>query len=590
MSQPARARRVRTGSNHDERETPVRRPLTPPQALLALQASAGNRAVTAHLQRYYEHPSYKRTQPGSPMAPSGEPLDPGWVENGRPPEGDFLIQEADAWWRFNGEAGAWEAYAGPPKAEEKPKAPTFRPAKPIIADLGADTGMNLGPSAVPGAIVDEIFSYLDAPALIAMREMDTYFRKVGSTALRNHLKPRLGKKLGALSSLEDKPMVEQYHDTIAERAPESLVIASDQVNEKIVEKIVDGFPNAVKVYRGEHGKGADKAVGNVDYKTVSGPKPEKTSKMHNKAVVGVSDKDKGQFLLSGSPNLTEGGMTRNTESAAVVRFPGIAQMYKEYIERIGSGKAEDEKFSKAVKGFNESNPVGIRAALAPFVDIGETLKTELKGADEVTMRMFLVGSVQDDDPVDALCALAKAGATVTVIVDRSQAATTPYVRMALDKLQKAGVTVASETGKSRDSIMHDKLIFAHYPETDTADERYTVMIGSSGLTKNVVENTNYENLLIVDDKSLFDALKVHHTKAEPKRAPGIPAIDPRSPLGYVVKALTTLIPTRTSPRVKQSLVKKQLRGQEQNTMLDDAIEMLGMNKKEEADKSKSIGY
>ena len=68
------------------------------------------------------------------------------------------------------------------------------------------------------------------------------------------------------------------------------------------------------------------------------------------------------------------------------------------------------------------------------------------------------------------------------------------------------------------------------------------------------------------------------------------AIDPRSPLGYVVKALTTLIPTRTSPRVKQSLVKKQLRGQEQNTMLDDAIEMLGMNKKEEADKSKSIGY
>jgi hypothetical protein len=586
MSQPARARRVRTEPHRDERETPIRPSPTPPQAILALQASAGNRAVTAHLQRYYAHPSYKRTQPGSPAAPTGEPLDPGWVENGRPPEHEFLIQEADAWWRFNPDTAAWEAYAGPPKAEEK----TVRPAQPIIADLGADTGMKLDKYALPAAIVDEVFSYLDAPALIAMREMDTYLRKVGSTALRNHLKPRLGEKLGALSSLEAKPMVDQYHDTIAERAPDSLVIASDQVNEKTVEKIVDGFPNAVQVYRGEHGKGDDKAVGNVDYKTVSGPKPEKTSKMHNKAVVGVSDKDKGQFLLSGSPNLTEGGMTRNTESAAVVRFPGIAQMYKEYIERIGSGKAEDEKFSHAVKGFNESNPVGIRAALAPFVDIGETLKTELKGADEVTMRMFLVGSVKDDDPVDALCALAKAGATVTVIVDRSQAATTPYVRMALDKLQTAGVTVATETGKSGGSIMHDKLIFAHYPKTKTSDERYTVMIGSSGLTKNVVENTNYENLLIVDDKSLFDSLKVHHTKAQPKRAAGLPAVDPRSPLGYVVQALTTLIPTRASPRVKQSVVKKRLRGQEQNTMLDDVIEMLGMNKKEEADKSKSIGY
>jgi hypothetical protein len=44
--------------------------------------------------------------------------------------------------------------------------------------------------------------------------------------------------------------------------------------------------------------------------------------------------DKGKMLISGSANMTPSAMERNTESSVTVRYPGIAQMYKEYIDRI----------------------------------------------------------------------------------------------------------------------------------------------------------------------------------------------------------------------------------------------------------------
>ena len=146
----------------------------------------------------------------------------------------------------------------------------------------------------------------------------------------------------------------------------------------------------------------------------------------------------------------------------VVRYPGIASMYQQYIERIGKGWNRDDDFSHALEGFNDSNPMGIRAALAPFVDIGERMNAELEGADKVIMRMFLVGSVQKDDPVDTLCALARNRVDVTVVVDRGSASSTLYVRQALEKLRTAGVKVQTETGKGGKGIMHDKLVLSEH--------------------------------------------------------------------------------------------------------------------------------
>lgn len=294
------------------------------------------------------------------------------------------------------------------------------------------------------------------------------------------------------------------------------------------------------------------------------------------------------MLISGSANMTASAMERNTESSVTVRYPGIAQMYKEYIDRIKGGVGADERFSKALKGFNEANLTGIRAALAPFVDIGETLKAELTGADEVTIRMFLVGSVHDNDPLAALIAMQKAGAKVSVTVDRQQAEGTAYVRDALEDLHKAGAAVSTETGKAG-GIMHDKLIFAHHPQTTESAERWTVMIGSSGLTKHVINNWNYENLLIIDDKALFDALKQHHVAGAPHRREGMPPTDPRIDRDAVVTVLRRLIPTPESPRVKQPDVKAELSAA-QARIINAGVEKAGMKKYTLEDKSVWIGY
>ena len=99
--------------------------------------------------------------------------------------------------------------------------------------------------------------------------------------------------------------------------------------------------------------------------------------------------------------------------------------------------------------------------------------------------------------------------------------------------------------------MHDKMVLAHYPKTNTSGERWTVMIGSSGLTRNVDQNWNYENLLIIDDKALFDSMMVHHRDAERYRQEGIAPLDRTSPLGRACSLLEHHVSLRPDHLVGQ---------------------------------------
>ena len=151
------------------------------------------------------------------------------------------------------------------------------------------------------------------------------------------------------------------------------------------------------------------------------------------------------------------------------------------------------------------------------------------------------------------------------------------------------VNIASEVGKAKDphklnkdedprGIMHDKVILAHHPKTETAAERWTVMIGSSGLTRNVDQNWNYENLLIIDDKALFDSMMVHHKAAEPYRTPGLPAVDPTAALGQACRLLQDAVYLPNSKwqwASVGSLVRQLPRGVHRDVLFDAARE-LGM--------------
>jgi hypothetical protein len=275
------------------------------------------------------------------------------------------------------------------------------------------------------------------------------------------------------------------------------------------------------------------------------------TKMHLKAMVGQDAEGDPQNLISGSPNITGAGMSKNTESAVNIQLPGIATMFSQYMNLVNQrvtpatpGWGPDDRpgaeFGQRLQGFNDLNPIGIRAALAPFVNVGETLTTELKGADEVIMRMYIISDEnagEKNAPLDGLIALKKSNprAKISVVVDRSQAKQFDYVNAAMVKLAAAGVIVSHESGRGK-SLMHDKMVLAHYPEgaeTDRpnagSEERWTVMLGSSGLTQNVIHNWNYENLLIIDDHKLVMTLLEHHNATAPQRQPGIPDLTPPKP-------------------------------------------------------------
>jgi hypothetical protein len=576
---------------------------TPAAAVLALHAGAGNQAVARTLQRFYEKPD--ATRQDQPKNAKGKiKTAEGWTQNGREPREDILLQEGTQWYIWRQTKRVWqkttapapvaavpqtltaphqtpETEAGPDIPAEDDAAPEALPVRvpapprryPLpdnveIKDLAGHSGMSLAASPeapvempggnLPDQFVQRVFGYLDAPALLALRTASPWLFQHGSSALREHLheqteahpKGRVGETLSSMSSLGATPLIDQYRNAIKARPPQELVVASDKVNANTIATLTAGLPrNAVTVHYGER---TDRGGADDRFTHVQGPYDDGgpgrvvRSKMHNKLVVGATG-DKGEFLLSGSPNLTASAMQANIESAVLIRYPGIAKLYKDYIDRVKTRTTDDPKFTKALKDFNRRDVVGIRAALAPFVDIGETLNAELQGADEITMRMYLVGSGEKHDTVGTLCDLAKSGANVNVVVDRKEASGTAYVREALKRLEGSGVKIASELGKQKQGrlaagedprgIMHDKVILAHHPKTDSSAERWTVMIGSSGLTRNVDQNWNYENLLIIDDKALFDSLMVHHQAASGHRAAGLPVLDERSQLGIACAAL-----------------------------------------------------
>jgi len=402
-----------------------------------------------------------------------------------------------------------------------------------------------------------------------MRTINKRWERIASYVLRERLLPLINRT--ALSSL-DGNLKTALRDKLAELAPDQLLVLSDQVAPEVVEFLTRnlakesvwlpgryhprtgrwqppklGSPAVYKpgvpteVYTGEHGQApVGQRHGNVSYEQeLHGPNTRQTtSKMHVKSMVGTKG-GKPTVLETGSANITASAMKDNTESVVVLEAPGIAKMFQEYADDVTASKKVDPELTKRLKGFNERNPAGIRAALAPFVNVGELLTSELEGADKVVVRMFLVSEAQKgttNQPVEALCALARSGVDVRVTVDEGQAAQQWYVNDALKALEAAGVQVSTETGRGGGGIMHDKLVFAHYPAELRKDERslptperWTVMIGSSGITKNVIENENYENLLILDDKKLYDELMKHDTAAEANRTEGVPAYTPPPP-------------------------------------------------------------
>jgi|GEM_PF-2309746 len=375
-------------------------------------------------------------------------------------------------------------------------------------------------ATMPGfeAYADEVIKKLSAVELMGLRQLTKANKQMADELIWG-----LMTEVSGMSSFQG--LMENQIKAAIQVGTDRIKMAADQVDLQEVERLLANdryLERLIWINYGQSRTGNYRDQTNQDVIKPSnvdeaqGPTNDNTSKMHNKYIVQGNDtrnnKEGGQeSVITGSSNMTYSGQNLNTESMIYLKNPIVAAYFSHYFNMISNrttgNSKEGKQFAKQVGQFNaEDNK--IRIAMEPFMSINDFVKTELKGADEVVVRMYVLSVFGNKNAIDALCQMAEAGVKVSVVVDSEQYKQ-DYVEEAVKALQKAGAIVnlqQSPQGK----IMHDKMILAHYPKTKDTEERHSVMVGSSGFTKNVYKGMNYENMVAVDDKALYDYFMNNH--------------------------------------------------------------------------------
>ncbi len=237
-------------------------------------------------------------------------------------------------------------------------------------------------------------------------------------------------------------------------------------------------------------------------------------KMHNKYWVFDSD---GIFL--GSPNISYPGMVEgNSETCIYVRSPYLAKVFLKYLDFLKkpSYRADDPDLiatRKALVTYNKQQH-GVRAALAPSINITDFIAQEIQGAVKLTVRQYLIGRPDPrqgggTDIIETLIEMAENGCDIEVFIDESAYKEKDFVQLAVKDLISAGITVYTQkpcfvVDGSKEKMMHDKLILAEFQSG-----MVRTLIGSAGVTKDVIANTNAESFLALDLPDVYATFMQH---------------------------------------------------------------------------------
>ena len=398
-----------------------------------------------------------------------------WSQNKREWQGTDAPDVTTAAVENEGE-GEGEAETPPPKKEPAPprryplprRTRRFRSSRATAGCRWAARNHRVGcpGGALPDAFVEKMFGYLDTSSLLALRVASPWLLEHGSDALREHLhrrtkehpKGRVGGTLSSMSSLGAKPLVEQYRDAVKARPTEKLVVAADKVNANTINTLTSGFRGAVTVHYNER---TDRGRPDPRFNQVQGPYDQGThggvinSKMHNKLVVGEGAKGtkaegaaKGDFLLSGWPNLTASAMGANIESAVLSghreALHGLHRAGEDPHDRRPEVQPGARELQPARRGRDPGGPGPVRRhqqdaqRRAPGRRPDHHADVPRRQWREARHRWHAVRSGRDPKT------------TVEVVVDDKEAARTPYVRQALRRLSASGVKVGGEVGKEKE--------------------------------------------------------------------------------------------------------------------------------------------
>ena len=245
-------------------------------------------------------------------------------------------------------------------------------------------------------------------------------------------------------------------------------------------------------------------------------------KMHEK--FWVFDK---AGLLIGSPNVSFSGLQKqNLESCILIRSPYLAKVFIQFLQilKLPDLQANDPRYvpiEQALTKYNKQQH-GVRAALAPAINIANFMVEELQGATKIVMRQFLVGKKDRDDTgpgldvIDALCAMASQGCEIDIYIDEgaylNADGATWFVKPAVKILSKAGIKVWTQKpvvvvndDSDKENLLHDKLILARMHSGVLR-----TLVGTAGLTKHVIANENAEGFISTDLRHVFDTMRAHH--------------------------------------------------------------------------------
>ncbi len=357
------------------------------------------------------------------------------------------------------------------------------------------------------------YPYLDEPSLLMLALVCKRFRNAASYIFRRM--PVYPPAIGYASSTDN---LQKTALQLASRS-RSIAIAVDKFSDTSVLEALLKQGIQLDIVLGTSNEKFNAAFKKLASKKSSFDLATSFKKMHNK--YWVFDYD-GIFM--GSPNISYPGLVKgNSETCIYVRSPFLAKVFLQYLDvlkkpNLKNNDADLLKTKSALVAYN-SQRHGVRAALAPAINISDFIAEELDGAVKITVRQFLIGRKDDrwsggTDLVGVLMDLAENGCEIDVYIDEgayeNPDGATGFVKPAVEDLMSAGINVYTQkpvfvVDASTEKIMHDKLILAEFK-----GGYVRTLIGSAGITRDVIANYNAEGFLALDYMDVFKKFSSHH--------------------------------------------------------------------------------
>ena len=276
--------------------------------------------------------------------------------------------------------------------------------------------------------------------------------------------------------------------SVIEQAETSVdVVAYDFDLERVADALIDAHRQGVQVrFVIESDNADEEIIEDLRHAGISVVGDERSSGlMHDKFVIVD-----GQWLWTGSWNLTENGTYRNNNNAVLIASTALAENYTAEFEEMFAGQfgptspadtPNPQVLITVETSEGQERQVEVENYFAPEDEVADQIIAEIEGAQ--SRIRFLAFVFTSDEIADAMLERARAGVVVQGVMEERNA------EREYSEYERLRAVVHDVLPDGNPYIMHHKVIII-----DDA----TVILGSYNFTASA-ETRNDENLLIIHD-------------------------------------------------------------------------------------------